>query len=403
MLFRGLNKELNRVFAFYSIAIACWAIPSGFHTMVHNTKLALLLGRVLHVGTILIPILFTKFVLILTDRLEKEKSWLCSAYFFGLFLLLLLPYPLFVNRVVPDPPSRQMLRAGPLYILIILFFCTYVCRALYLLFVSYKEAQTEEKRKLGYLFWFSMLGYTGGSLAFLYVYDIPHPIILVYPIYAIPIYALITTYAIIKHHLLDINIVFKRSLVYSILVALITLVYLVVVWALEYISRTAIGYRSIPAIVFALLTIAILFQPLKDRIQRFVDLRFFKGTLESLAEEKHRLEEEIRRTDQLRIAATLATGIAHEIKNPLTSIKTFTKYLPERKNEGGFIEKFQEVVGNEVDRIERLTKDLLDFAKPRPPSFEKSDVHKILDKTLGLIEHDLTVSNIKPIRSYCKL
>ena len=148
------------------------------------------------------------------------------------------------------------------------------------------------------------------------------------------------------------------------------------------------------------MAIATLFQPLKERIQRFVDFRFFKGTLESLAEERQELQEEIRRTDQLRIAGILASGLAHEIKNPLTSIKTFTKYLPERKNEGGFIEKFQEVVGNEVNRIEKLTKDLLNFTKPKPPTFEKVDAHDILDKTLNLIEHELSLKKVRTLRHY---
>ena len=213
----------------------------------------------------------------------------------------------------------------------------------------------------------------------------------------------IMTYAIIRHHLLDINIVFKRGLVYSILVASITLIYLLVVWFLEQTFRTAIGYRSIPTTVFALLTIAILFQPLKDHIQRFVDLRFFKGTLETLAEEKQMLQEEVRRADQLRIAGILAAGLAHEIKNPLTSIKTFTKYLPERKNEESFIEKFQEVIESEINRIEELVKNLLDFSKPRPPKFEKTNVHRILEQTLTLIEHDLSPKNIKTIRLYKSL
>ena len=403
VLIRGRNNTLHRVFAIYSLAIASWAAPSGFYTIVESTELALLFGRIQHIGAIFIPILLTKFILVLTHRTEQDKSWLHSAYLFSLVLFLLLPTSLFIDRVFPVLPLRQVTHAGPLYFLMIIFFYTYVSRSLFLLYHAYREADPTSRRKLGYLLWSSLVGYIGGSLAFLYVYDIPHPIILAYMPYAVLVYVMGTAYAIIKHHLLDINIVFKRSLIYSILVASLTLEYLIIVWFLERFFQTAIGYRSIPATVFALLTIAILFQPLKDRIQRFVDFRFFKGTLESLAEEKQKLQEEVRRTDQLRIAGTLASGLAHEIKNPLTSIKTFTKYLPERKNEGGFIEKFQEVVGSEVDRIEKLTKDLLDFTKPKPPSFEGLDVHKILDKTLGLIEHDLTMSNIRPIRSYQKL
>lgn len=394
VLLRDSRRKLYQTFALYSFAIAWWAAFSGFHTIVESTKLALLLGRLEHVGVVFIPIFFTKVVLILTNRIDKEKLWLFSAYLFGLFLFLLLPNPLFVSHVAPVPPLRQVTRGGPLYIFMVIFFYLYILRAHYLLYISYRKSQADEKKKLGYLFWSSVLGYTGGSLAFLYVYDVPHPIFLSYTVFTVPIYALITTYAIIKHHLLGIDVVFKRSLVYSILVASITFLYLVIVWFLERSFQTTIGYRSIPAMVLALLTIAILFQPLKNRIQRFVDLHFFKGTLESLAEEKEELQEEIRRTDQLRIAATLAAGVAHEIKNPLTSIKTFTKYLHEKKNEDGFVEKFQEVVGDELNRMEMLVRNLLDFSKPKPPKFEKIDISKILSQSLNLVAHNLSVRNI---------
>ena len=397
-LLRYHRNKLYRVFALYSFVIAWWAVLSSLHTMVPSTRLALLLARVMHIGVILIPIFFTKFVLLMTDRSKKDKSWFHSACFIGTLFFFLLPSPFFVNRVVPDPPLRQMMRGGTLYILLVLFFYIYTCRALYLLYVNFRESQTDQRRKLGYLFWSSMLGYGGGPLSFLYVYDIPHPIILSYSAYTVPIYVLITTYAIIKHHLLDINLVFKRSLIYSILVVSITLVYFIVVWLLERTFQIVIGYRSIPVTVFALLTIAVLFQPLKDRIQRFVDFRFFKGTLESLADEKQKLQEEIRRTDQLRIAGALAASLAHEIKNPLTSIKTFTRYLAERRTEEGFIEKFQEIVEKEVTRIEELVKDLLDFSKPKVPKFEKTDVNKILDQAFNLIARDLSTKKIRVVR-----
>ncbi len=395
VLMRDFRKELYRTFALYSISIAFWAFISATHTIIPNMKLSLILARVMHIGVIFIPIFFTRFVLILTDRLEKDKWWLYSVYFSGLLLLFLLPNPLFVNRVVPDPPLRQMMRGGPLYILVILFFYLYSFRSLFTLYVNYRNSQADQKRKLGYLFWSSMLGYGVAPLTFLYCYDIPHPMILSYVVYTVPIYTLVATYAIIRHHLLDINIVFKRSLVYSILVASITLVYLIVVWFSERAFQIAIGYRSLPTTILALLTISIIFQPLKNCIQRFVDFRFFKGTLETLAADRQKLQEEIRRTDQLRIAGALATGLAHEIKNPLTSIKTFTRYLPGRKNEEGFIEKFQEVIENEANRIEKLTKDLLDFAKPMTPNFSRIDLNGVLNRSLELVRHELSVRNIK--------
>jgi nitrogen-specific signal transduction histidine kinase len=56
----------------------------------------------------------------------------------------------------------------------------------------------------------------------------------------------------------------------------------------------------------------------------------------------------------LEVAETIAGGFAHEIRNPLTSIKTFIQLAPERKDDADFIREFSRIVLDDVYRIERL-------------------------------------------------
>ena len=70
--------------------------------------------------------------------------------------------------------------------------------------------------------------------------------------------------------------------------------------------------------------------------------------------------------ERLVAAGQFAAGMAHEIKNPLSSIKTFAQFLPEKYDDPAFRERFFRIVQNEIDRINNLVEDLLDFAKPAP-------------------------------------
>jgi signal transduction histidine kinase len=144
----------------------------------------------------------------------------------------------------------------------------------------------------------------------------------------------------------------------------------------------------------------LLFQPLKNFIQSFIDRYFFKGSQATLANELQKAQEELKRTERLKTVGTLAAGMAHEIKNPLTGIKTFTEYLPEKYNDPKFVEKFHKIVSMEVDKINSIVQQLLDFSKPKPLQLREVNVHQIIDQTLSLLSNSLIKYKIKLVRDY---
>ncbi len=113
-----------------------------------------------------------------------------------------------------------------------------------------------------------------------------------------------------------------------------------------------------------------------------------------------RLEMQIRRSDRLASLGTLSAGMAHEIKNPLVSIKTFAQLLPERYQDSDFRETFFTLIGHEVDRIDSLVNQLLRFARPAKPLLKPMHVHEVLEKALLLVGHRLYQKGIKLIRSW---
>jgi nitrogen-specific signal transduction histidine kinase len=113
-----------------------------------------------------------------------------------------------------------------------------------------------------------------------------------------------------------------------------------------------------------------------------------------------RLELQIRRSDRLASLGTLSAGMAHEIKNPLVSIKTFAQLLPERYQDSDFRDTFSNLIGHEIDRIDSLVNQLLRFARPAKPVLAPMHVHEVLEKSLQLVGHRLYQKEIKLTRSW---
>jgi signal transduction histidine kinase len=94
----------------------------------------------------------------------------------------------------------------------------------------------------------------------------------------------------------------------------------------------------------------------------------------------------MRRTDRLRSLETIAGGFAHEIRNPLTSIKTFVQLAPERKHDDEFIGHFSQIVHEDVLRIERLIQEILDYARYMEPKFSVENLNDIVSSCLYFVE-----------------
>jgi len=101
------------------------------------------------------------------------------------------------------------------------------------------------------------------------------------------------------------------------------------------------------------------------------------------------LYEQMLRNERLMIIGTMSAGIAHEIRNPLASIKTFVQMVPERFDRPEFRQRFSEIVPAEIERLTNITSNLLNFSKPSSPRLEGITIQEIMERVLGLLNNKL--------------
>jgi signal transduction histidine kinase len=90
------------------------------------------------------------------------------------------------------------------------------------------------------------------------------------------------------------------------------------------------------------------------------------------------------RAEQLATVGLLGASFAHEIRNPLVTIKTFAQLLPDHHGEPEFRSKFFRLIVDEISRIDRLMQQLLDLSAPRSYSSEELELHEVLRSSLEI-------------------
>jgi len=108
----------------------------------------------------------------------------------------------------------------------------------------------------------------------------------------------------------------------------------------------------------------------------------------------------LRRADRLSSLGLLTAGLAHEIRNPLVAIRTFTQLLPERYDDAEFREGFQGLALKEVDRICGLINDLLSFARPSRPNVAEENMKDVVDGITRILESEAKEKNVEITRDF---
>lgn len=105
-------------------------------------------------------------------------------------------------------------------------------------------------------------------------------------------------------------------------------------------------------------------------------------------------ENAMRNLDRLSIIGQLAAGVAHEIRNPLTSLKGFSKLLKYNTNHEKQ-DEYLEIITDELDRIDMIVNEFMSLAKPQAIQFERSNLISILNSTVNVLRPQALLDNVQ--------
>lgn len=134
--------------------------------------------------------------------------------------------------------------------------------------------------------------------------------------------------------------------------------------------------------------------------------RGFNSMVQSLETTRRELheshEKQIQQADKLASIGELASGIAHEIRNPLAGIGAAVEVLAENNNGNG---QYAEVVGEirtQIARLNRTLNNLLDFARTREPEVAPCDVRALIEPMIGLVRPDAQKYHVKIVEEFAE-
>lgn len=103
--------------------------------------------------------------------------------------------------------------------------------------------------------------------------------------------------------------------------------------------------------------------------------------------ERKKSEEMLHRSDKLSAIGELAAGVAHEIRNPLTSMRGYTEYLQlDEENESR--KEYLDIILDEINRINTIVEEFMMLAKPKSVTFEEKNIIPTLKHALSLLEFE---------------
>ncbi|MBA4393156.1 MAG: hypothetical protein C0407_06360, partial [Desulfobacca sp.] len=111
-------------------------------------------------------------------------------------------------------------------------------------------------------------------------------------------------------------------------------------------------------------------------------------------------EKRIRESERLAHIGQLTTSLAHEIRNPLSSVKMNSQIILKNTEFSGNNQRRMEIIVQEISRLERILDEMLDFAKPVKLHLESASIHGIMDACLEMMEARIKEKELGVLKRY---
>jgi two-component system nitrogen regulation sensor histidine kinase GlnL len=269
---KNRSSIVNKICMLLNFSVSLWHWCLFARELTNEKTIALFFVRLCYVGTIFLPPLFFHFI---SSLLKIEKKRLIVA-FYGLSITLLVFdfTPLLIKDVGPILSFRYYGIPGPVYPFYTVSFIGIISYCHYILFKYFKKSEGQTRNQIRYLLLAAIIGFLGGGSTFLPVFNVE---VFPFGFYLISVYVLITSYAILKHRLMDINIVLKKGTTYVLLILLLFAPSFLLIILSQKVFFNNINYLFSGIIFLLLLLVTILFYRIKPHTEKAVEQLLFKN------------------------------------------------------------------------------------------------------------------------------
>ncbi len=119
-------------------------------------------------------------------------------------------------------------------------------------------------------------------------------------------------------------------------------------------------------------------------------------SLEAANERLQQTQMELIRSEKLASIGRFASGVAHEVGNPLGAILGYTSILQKSMAEGSEESEYMKRIEVEIQRINRIIRELLDFSRPSVVEVKEVDLNRVIENCLSLLSYQKSFKNITP-------
>lgn len=266
---KNRDANVNKTFAFFCLTVAQWSFFYFLWLSVKEKRFAEFYLRTCMIGVAFMPTVFTHFILYLTKG-KINPIFLRLNYFTSLIVVGTIYTPLYAYDFKPFLIFPYWGRAGIFFPFHLLHFFANVLYSHYKMFKSIRKSKNIIFRKqVGYVFIGTIIGYLGGVANYLCWYRIELP-----PVsnILVSVYVGAVAYAIMRHHLMDIEVVIKKTLVFASLFAIAFGIFV----GITVLTQELIAGGRLLGLAISTIIIIFSVRPLEDFLIRITDKYLFQ-------------------------------------------------------------------------------------------------------------------------------
>ena len=141
----------------------------------------------------------------------------------------------------------------------------------------------------------------------------------------------------------------------------------------------------------------VIYVEVSSRLIHFEGKKAFLSVIEDVTHKREETEGLLQKSEKLALVGQMAAGIAHEIRNPLTSIRGFIQLFQSKYTED---EQHFELVLSELDRINLIVGEFLVLSKPTAVEFKEKEITTLIKDVVTLINTQAIMNNIQIVEEY---